>query len=124
LPPITAGGNERSAALVASALALVGRQAVDLALDGEQGIDALDCLDISPWGQPRRFPDLRAAVLVTTPDFALLNSSGTDYHSKGNHLGTVIDPRSTSAVIDPRSTSASIQAIRGAIAAMLRQHWL
>ena len=37
--------DERSAALVAHARTLLRRQAVDLALDGEQGIDALDRLD-------------------------------------------------------------------------------
>ena len=37
--------DERPAALVAHAQALVRRQAVDLALDGEQRIDALDRLD-------------------------------------------------------------------------------
>src|SRR6266571_2371912 len=44
--------DERSAALIANAHAFLWRKAVDLALDGEQGIDALDRL-----GRDRRLVD-------------------------------------------------------------------
>ena len=43
--PVAQGFDQRAAALLADALALVGRQAVDLALDGEQRIDASDRFD-------------------------------------------------------------------------------
>src|SRR5207244_3431607 len=47
-------GDQRPAALVAHALALVRRRAVDLALDREQRVDALDRLD-----RDRRLVDAR-----------------------------------------------------------------
>jgi hypothetical protein len=46
--------DDRSAALIARANAQLRRHAVDLALDGEQNIDALDCL-----GRDRRLVDAR-----------------------------------------------------------------
>ena len=54
--------DERPAALVAHREALFGREAVDLALDGEQGIDALDCLD-----RDRRFLQPRQVEELASP---------------------------------------------------------
>jgi hypothetical protein len=56
-------GDERSAALMTRSHALLRRRAVDLALDGEQDIDALDRLDCGRHlVDPRQIEELASPV--------------------------------------------------------------
>ena len=65
-------GNERPASLVARREALFGREAVDLALDGDQGIDALDRL-----GSVRRGVEEQAAAGVLLEPKQRSSADGT-----------------------------------------------